>query len=287
MPVQPKTPGVTIKEGNAFPNSVVPVETAIPAFIGYTRKAEYSGVDYSNQPVKITSLADFLDYFGAGPPQDDNLPDPLVEYMPIYKTVAADDTQPPDIILGGASYLVQPVAVTIYYMYTAIQLFYQNGGRDAYIVSVGKVPDPPTDGSALAAGDPLVNPNVKFDDLKGGLDLLEDEPEVTMIVIPDAVLLPVTEQPTLSVEVLKQAGKMMSRVGILDISAGLDPPPEQNEWEAEIKTWREGIGLENLKWGVAYYPYLITSIVPQSDLTYINLGGLARRSGSAAIHSSC
>jgi phage tail sheath protein FI len=33
-----KTPGVYIKEINAFPNSVVEVATAVPAFIGYTEK---------------------------------------------------------------------------------------------------------------------------------------------------------------------------------------------------------------------------------------------------------
>ena len=33
---QMKTPGVYIIEKNAFPNSVVEVATAIPAFIGHT-----------------------------------------------------------------------------------------------------------------------------------------------------------------------------------------------------------------------------------------------------------
>ena len=35
------TPGVYIDELNAFPNSVVPVATAVPAFIGYTPTAAY------------------------------------------------------------------------------------------------------------------------------------------------------------------------------------------------------------------------------------------------------
>jgi hypothetical protein len=33
------TPGVYINDVNAFPHSVVPVATAVPAFIGYTPKA--------------------------------------------------------------------------------------------------------------------------------------------------------------------------------------------------------------------------------------------------------
>ena len=34
-----KTPGVYVVEKSAFPNSVVQVATAVPAFIGYTQKA--------------------------------------------------------------------------------------------------------------------------------------------------------------------------------------------------------------------------------------------------------
>ncbi len=35
-----QTPGVYINEISAFPNSVVPVATAVPAFVGYTMPAE-------------------------------------------------------------------------------------------------------------------------------------------------------------------------------------------------------------------------------------------------------
>ena len=54
-----KTPGKYIDDLSAFSKSVVPAATAIPAFIGYTPRAEYKGGSCSNQPVKITSLDDF------------------------------------------------------------------------------------------------------------------------------------------------------------------------------------------------------------------------------------
>ena len=44
-----KTPGVYIEEISKFPPSVAQVETAIPAFIGYTEKAETGGIDYLNK----------------------------------------------------------------------------------------------------------------------------------------------------------------------------------------------------------------------------------------------
>ena len=40
---QMKTPGVYIVEKNAFPNSVVEVATAVPAFIGHTEVADNKG----------------------------------------------------------------------------------------------------------------------------------------------------------------------------------------------------------------------------------------------------
>ncbi|HWY37681.1 MAG TPA: phage tail sheath family protein, partial [Bacteroidia bacterium] len=54
-----KSPGVYIDELNAFPNSVVPVATAVPAFIGYTPQALYEGKSYTNVAMKITSFAEF------------------------------------------------------------------------------------------------------------------------------------------------------------------------------------------------------------------------------------
>ena len=58
-----RTPGVYIEELNAFPNSVVAVATAVPAFIGYTPQASYEGKSYTNVPVRITSFSEFQSFF--------------------------------------------------------------------------------------------------------------------------------------------------------------------------------------------------------------------------------
>ena len=68
MPVQMKTPGVYIVEKNAFPPSVVAVETAVPAFVGYTEWAEFKGKPLANVPFKVTSMSEFETAFG-GPPK--------------------------------------------------------------------------------------------------------------------------------------------------------------------------------------------------------------------------
>ncbi|MDQ1829291.1 phage tail sheath family protein [Massilia scottii] len=64
---QYKTPGVYIVEKNAFPNSVVEVATAVPAFIGHTQIADYKGSSLTNKAMRISSMAEFEAHFG-GPP---------------------------------------------------------------------------------------------------------------------------------------------------------------------------------------------------------------------------
>jgi phage tail sheath protein FI len=43
MVIQYKTPGVYVTELDAFPPALVGVQTAVPAFIGYTEKAVANG----------------------------------------------------------------------------------------------------------------------------------------------------------------------------------------------------------------------------------------------------
>ncbi len=50
------TPGVYIEEKSAFPNSAVPVATAVPAFIGYTAEAMRDKKDLTNKPTRISSF---------------------------------------------------------------------------------------------------------------------------------------------------------------------------------------------------------------------------------------
>ena len=60
-----KTPGVYVEEITKFPPSIAPVETAIPAFIGYTEIAEGDAPgDLNLKPTKIFSLVDYEKFFG-------------------------------------------------------------------------------------------------------------------------------------------------------------------------------------------------------------------------------
>ena len=62
-----KTPGVYIDEVSLLPPSVAAVETAIPAFIGYTETGG-PGEGENPQPVKIFSFQEYVDLFGGPQP---------------------------------------------------------------------------------------------------------------------------------------------------------------------------------------------------------------------------
>lgn len=145
-----KTPGVYIKEKNAFGNSVVEAETAIPAFIGFTQKAVNGDKSLLNQPWKITSMTEFTTYFGGAP---------LADFKLEVKDNNLTVTEP-------------AVPFTLYYQ---MVMFFANGGSTCYIVSVG---------------DYTSSTPISSDQVKTALSALEKEQEVTMIVVPEAVYSP-------------------------------------------------------------------------------------------------
>ena len=76
------TPGVYIEENSAFASSVVPVGTAIPIFLGYTQKAARGTKSLSNVPTRISSFAEFEQFFGGAPKvKFETLPEPNSKYI--------------------------------------------------------------------------------------------------------------------------------------------------------------------------------------------------------------
>ncbi|MGB1216688.1 MAG: phage tail sheath family protein, partial [Saprospiraceae bacterium] len=108
------TPGVYVKEKNAFSSSVVATPTAIPAFIGYTNKAERGGKNLINIPTKINSLKEYLSFFGKGNT-------PTFRIKPKSKN----------------DFELTPDKETQFNLYNSLRLFFANGGGVCYIVSVG------------------------------------------------------------------------------------------------------------------------------------------------------
>ena len=252
---------------DSFSHSVVQVPTAIPAFIGYTPKAEYLGKSYLNQPFQINSMAEFLNTFGFPPDHDTNVRPP--QYTPYYYLNKLDvaPKQGQSSTINGSIYSIEPDPNTIYYLYNSIKLFFDNGGSRAYIVSVGSY-GPPS-GSPIQPGDQIVNPNVKLSELQGGLETLKSVEVVTMYVFPEATLLKRSDNSILAKAALNQCGFMQTAISLFDVIGGHNPDPIL--WRDDVQKFRDSTGSDHLDFGVTYYPFLHTTAFAINQVTYKNI----------------
>jgi uncharacterized protein len=264
-----KSPGVYINEVNAFPNSVVPVATAVPAFVGYTPQALYEGKSYTNVAQKITSFAEFKAiYCYSDPPPPASA---AKQYSPGYYLVQ-QKVQPAKedyLLIDNMYYSIVPDPGTIYYLYNSVRLFYENGGAVAYIVSVGGYSTPLK--NPVKPGDQIVNPNVQLKDMLNGLALLKNEQEPTMYICPEATLLSVDDNGKLMQAMLLQCTEMQTAICIFDVIGGRNPDPVL--YTNDISTFRNNTGAFGLNYGTAYYPFIGTSIMQSDDIDYTNLFG--------------
>lgn len=268
MPTTYATPGVYIKELNAFPNSVVAVETALPVFIGYTPDARYKGRSYAFEVVKIDSFQQFQTYFSRR--DGERLLPENEQYSPTYYAMPSKQAGDSSVMIGGKTYDVEPDPNSIYYLYNSIKLFYQNGGSTCFVISVGTFGGA-LRGSAKTPTEPLINTNVVLADLLRGLALLNRETEPTIIVAPDAVLLSPAEHASYNQAALLHCENVKSRVALLDVSGG--DAPDENEWSKQILRFREGVGLTGLNYGIAYYPFIRTTVTASRDIDFRQIGG--------------
>ena len=236
MPTLYKTPGVYIEEIPKFPPSVAPVETAIPAFIGYTQKADDQVAnDLNLKPTRISSMIEYEKYFGL-PQSEENID------VTIFETQVGGVTTEMKAIAS-----VTESARSKHIMYYALQMFFANGGGPCYVVSVG-----PYKGTF---GDALVET-----ELAGGLNVLVKEDEPTLIVFPEAQSLSISDFKTLHDAALKQCENLKDRFVIMDVHGDAQSlsNPNANLLTAVGNFRTNGIGANNLKYGAAYGPNIET-----------------------------
>ena len=173
-----KTPGVYVEEVSLFPPSVAQVETAIPAFIGYTEKSP------TEEHAKIKSMVDYRDLFG-GPSNE----------LPAFTISTTGDISADTAIKESPTY-------RMYYM---LQLYFANGGGPCYVFSVGAYKSIPGVVKSELVG------------IKGLLKLKkEDEP--TLILFPDGGSITQTNHyHDMLVEALGQCAELGDRFAICDV----------------------------------------------------------------------
>ncbi len=227
-----KTPDVYIREKSVFPPSVVTADTAVPAFIGYTGKAmDADGNDLTNVPTRIRSMHEYESLFGLAE---------ITEF-----NVAAD---------GDGNYSVDAPGLN-YLMYHSMQLFYANGGGACYIVSVG------SNGAATAAA------NKSAAAIQAGMDQLKAEDGPTLLVPVDAVGLVANnadpakayaDYKSVCDHALAHCAAMQDRFTLFDV---FQKPAGSKIKKTDAANFRtDGVGINNLNYGAAYYPYLDTNL---------------------------
>jgi hypothetical protein len=244
-----KTPGVYIVEKNAFPNSVVEVATAVPAFIGHTEKADNRSKPLSFKPWRISSMAEFHQYYGMGPNPRFNIavksdPSALADFTALDK-----DNKTTEYVLE------QPAGKDggSYTLYNAMRHFFQNGGGPCYVVSVGDYTQ-----------------DIDLEKFNRGIEELLKEQEPTMLVIPEAVLFKQPDCISLQQNMLAHCGdKMRNRVAILDVWGG--DKPRNDPGGDPVDTFRNSLGINFLNYAAAYYPWVNTTVVGENELSYENI----------------
>jgi phage tail sheath protein FI len=228
-----KTPGVYIEEIGASPPAITSVKTAIPAFIGYTRKAKkIVPNDLVMSPVKLGSLREFKQFFGG----------PQIKQM----IISVDDDGAGDFAVTN---FTEPSLD--YLLYHSVKLFFSNGGDQCCVICVGTYQTTPAIG---LAGDGSNKPATGYG-LTDGLDALAREDESTLIVIPDAVKLAPADYQSLMRATLLQCQTLGDRFAIIDVFDGaihLDSNAQDRN--------RNYFGTDNLAYGAAYYPFLRTQM---------------------------
>ncbi|WP_215796341.1 phage tail sheath family protein [Paludibacterium paludis] len=235
-----KTPGVYIVEKNAFPNSIVEVATAVPAFIGHTQIADNRNKPLAMKPWRISSMAEYHQFFGYAP-------------VPLFNVaVKSDDAATAAFRAGGKDYSVAQEPGQKggnYLLYSALRHFFQNGGGPCYIVSVGSYAD-----------------ELDADRFRNGIGELLKEQEPTMLVVPEAVKLGLDACTAVQQEMLDHCGnKMKNRVALLDLWGG-DKPDRDT-----IPRFRDKLGINFLDFGIAYYPWLNTSVIGEKELDFTHI----------------
>lgn len=260
---EPTIPGVYIKEIPNLPPSIVSVPTAIPAFIGYTATAtEYVTDDLLLKPTMIDNIMEYQQYFGSANP------DPGLSV-----SFSTDST-------GATTALaaVDSTKQSKFLLFYQLQLFFNNGGGQCYIVSVGHYP---TDGSAGI---------INHSDLTAGLTAIQNIEDITLIVFPDSLGMDTyTDYYSLHNAAITQCVNLQNRFTVMDLyRAKIAANNNQIDnstlgWNTDVQKLRNQGGfsggiagdVETVKYGAVYFPRLWTDIAFIYNEAHVAINGVS------------
>lgn len=251
-----KTPGVYIEEIPHLPPSIASVETAIPAFIGYTEKAQWKEAgDLLLKPWRIESLLEYEQYFGYPSPENGSL----------SVTFSSSGSR---VDVNGK---VDEALRSKFLMHYSLQMFFANGGGPCWITSVG---DYVSTGGIIVA-----------QSLKDGLAEVAKVNEVTLLLFPDAInLSTATDYYDVYSEAIDQAVLLQDRFVVMDVYHDVN---NGTVWDFDVNGNGGSGGLRNilsgdtdkLKYAAVYFPQIYTGV----DFNYAMPGDQTKTNDASII----
>jgi phage tail sheath protein FI len=240
------TPGVYVEEISKFPPSITAVQTAIPAFIGYTQTAKKDGQSLINVPLRISSLLEFETYFGTAQKEEHLLVTVEDEGGTTRYNVSLPDTQ------------AKPASKHL--LYYAMQQFFDNGGGPCYIISVG---------TYLTLGT-VISDDAAF---TKALEELKKLDEPTLIVMPEGQSMAPETYLSLVQKALAQCALLKDRFTIIDLTHTGKGLKTEGEILAEAEAFRSKMAAtpEELRFGAVYFPNIRSSFNYAYDDTKIKV----------------
>jgi phage tail sheath protein FI len=221
-------PGIYSAENPVLTPQVVEVDTTLPAFVGYTDKA--TGKEEKNLmlvPTKINSMREFENFFGF----------PFENCMEL--TIDLDSSD------GYCLSRFEECPLQ-YILYYSVKIYFENGGGPCYIISVDTYQNP----QQVLLRRPFGSSNAGLLD---GLHQLADIPDLSLIVIPEAIKLSSDDFSLLVQAALLQCHSLGNRFAIFDFYNGDHGNPD-------VILNRALFGTEYLNYGSAYYPFVRTTM---------------------------
>jgi phage tail sheath protein FI len=236
-----RSPGVYVEEISTLPPSIAEVESAVPAFVGYTSIATNLVTnDLANIPTPINSLSDYVQFFG-GPEVED----------PTHITIDIDEKQSGGKTIGYSAVISPDTAhMSTHILYHAVKFYFANGGTRCYITSVGKY------ANAIAVAD-----------LEAGLDAVKAIDGPTILLCPEAIYLDANPANPTNLGVINQymasqAASLGDRFAILDTSKPTLPKTSASisaDLTANLNDVNDTAAAPYaLQYAAVYYPYLET-----------------------------
>ncbi len=211
-------PGIYYSQEIEYPPLRAELKPAVPAIFGYTEKAEDAeGNSLHLKPHRLDSIEAYHQHFGKG-------------YCPEFMA-----------LVNASGAVVQLIPGRRFYLYDSLRLFFENGGREIYIVSIGTYRQK------------NLTPTADLPEFKAGINALKYFDEPDLLLFPDAVEMNHSELGQIQNFCLNHCREEKFQFAIFDLKPAGAPIPT-------IDTFRKYIEQENRDRGAAYHPWIHTDL---------------------------